>query len=144
MTIKELKERSNAFVANLDSIIAGIVDFNPELEELNRKQLRESKLADGSNITRPYKRRYALWKSHYYPSSYGDGKVNLYLTGDLYKSLEIKAKKDQYFVTTDRPYGADLYDKFGNFLGIAPENQPTAQQITGEKLAAKYKELVLK
>lgn len=144
MTFQELKQRSNAFVAALDSHIADVVNFNVELEELNRKQLRESKLADGNPISRPYSRRYAMWKQKYYPSSY-TGKVNLLLTGDLYSSLEIRAKgKSEYAINTDIPYAADLYDKYGNFLGISPENQPEAQAITGKLLAEKFKSLVLK
>ena len=144
MTLLELKSRSNAFVANLDSIIESVVNYNVELEELNRKQLRESKLADGKNISRPYSRRYAMWKQQYYPQSY-TGKVNLFLTGDLYQSLEIRAKgRSEYAIQTDIPYAADLYDKYGNFLGIAPENQPEAQAITSRLLAEKFKSLVLK
>jgi len=144
LTIRELRERSNAFVSNLDSHIASIVNFNVDLEELNRKQLRESKLADGKPITRPYSRRYAMWKQFYYPQSF-TGKVNLFLTGTLYESLEIRAKgKNEYSINTDVPYAGDLYDKYGNFLGIAPENYPEAQEITSNLLAEKYKQLVFK
>jgi hypothetical protein len=144
MTFQELQKRSNAFVAQLDSIIADVVNFNVELEELNRKQLRESKLADGKSISRPYSRRYAMWKQHFYPQSY-TGKVNLLLTGSLYESLEIRAKgKSEYAINTDIPYAADLYDKYGNFLGISPENQPKAQEITAKLLADKFNKLVLK
>ena len=144
MTIRELAQRSSDFVANIDTIIASIVDFNEDLEDLNRKQLRGSKLADGSVISRSYSIRYAWYKQKYFPSSYADGKVNLLLTGDLYKSLELRASGREYSIMTDRPYAAGLYDKYGNFLGIAPENQPEAQRITGEKLAEKYKQMVLK
>ena len=144
LTFQELKQRSNAFVANLDTHIASAVNFNVELEELNRKQLRASKLADGRPITRPYSVRYAMWKQKYYPSSYS-GKVNLLLTGDLYASLEIRARgRNEYFINTDMPYAAELYDKYGNFLGIAPENQDEAKAITSKILAEKYKTLVLK
>jgi hypothetical protein len=128
----------------LDNHIASIVNFNAELEELNRSQLRESKLADGKTISRPYSRRYAMWKQQYYPQSF-TGKVNLYLTGSLYESLEIRAKgRSEYAMQTDVPYADDLYDKYGNFLGISPENQEKAQEITGKLLAEKYKQLVFK
>lgn len=144
MTIQELTKRSNNFVAQLDSHIASVVNFNVELEELNRKQLRESKLADGKTISRPYSRRYAMWKQHFYPQSF-TGKVNLLLTGSLYESLEIRAKgKSEYAIQTDIPYAADLYDKYGNFLGISPENQEKAKEITANLLAEKYKQLVFK
>jgi hypothetical protein len=144
LTIQELKQRSNAFVAQLDSHIASVVNFNVELEELNRSQLRESKLADGKTISRPYSRRYAMWKQQYYPQAY-TGKVNLFLTGTLYESLEIRAKgRSEYAIQTDVPYAADLYDKYGNFLGISPENQEKAKEITANLLAEKYKTIVFK
>lgn len=144
MTYLELKERSNAFIAAIDNHVESIVNYNERIEELNRKQLRESKLANGNPITPPYRRRYAMWKSHYFPGSYGDGKVNLFLTGRLYGSLELTARGDEYQVNTDVPYAAGLYDKYSNYLGIAPENQPEAQRIVGELLVEKYTQSVLR
>jgi hypothetical protein len=143
MTIKELRQSSNDFVANLDTIIASVVNFNVELEELNRKQLRASKRADDTPIHPIYSRRYAIWKRFFYPGSFGDGKVNLYLTGDFYKSLELKAKGKEYSITSDVPYAYDLASKYGDITGIAPSNQEEAQRITGELLGEKYKQLVL-
>ena len=143
MTIQELRKRSNDFVANLDNHIASVVNFNIELEELNRKQLRESKLATDQAITPPYKRRYAMWKQHYYPSSY-TGKVNLFLTGDFYESLEIRARAGEYSITSEVEYARDLAIKYGQITGIAPSNQAKAQEITAKLLAEKFKTLVLK
>jgi hypothetical protein len=128
----------------LDTIIAGIVNYNEELEELNRKQLRESRLADDRPISPDYSPHYAHFKRTFYPQSYADGKVNLYLFGDLYRSLEIKARGQEYLITTDVPYSLKLAKKYGQYTGIAPSNQPEAQRITGKKLADKYNEMVLK
>jgi hypothetical protein len=143
MTISELRKRSNQFVAQLDSHIAEIVNFNEKLEELNREQLRQSKLANDQPITPGYRRGYALWKQYFYPSSYGDGKVNLFLTGRLYKSLEIRAKGKEYSISTDIPYAVELFDKYGDFLGIAPSSLEKAQSIVVPELQDKYKKLVL-
>jgi hypothetical protein len=84
-----------------------------------------------------------MWKAKYFPQSF-TGNVNLLLTGDLYQSLEILKRGDQYQVNTDVVYAANLFEKYGNFLGIAPENHEKAQEITGKLLAEKFKELVLK
>ncbi len=143
MTIRQLRERSNKFVAELDSTIAEIVNYNEDLEELNRKQLRQSKLADDKAITPFYSPLYAEYKRTFYPSSYADGKVNLFLTGDFYKSLEIKAKGKEYAITSDDSKALKLARKYGQITGIAPSNQPEAQKIVGEKLAEKYKQIVL-
>lgn len=143
MTISELRKRSNQFVAQLDSHIAEIVNFNEDLEELNREQLRQSKLADDKPITPGYRRGYAIWKQYYYPSSYGDGKVNLFLTGRLYKSLELKVRGKDYSITTDVPYALELADKYGDFTGIAPSNHEKAQAIVAPLLANKYNKTVL-
>jgi hypothetical protein len=69
--------------------------------------------------------------------------VNLFLTGRLYKSLELKVKGKEYFIETDVPYAADLYDKYGNFLGIAPSNHDKAQEIVVPQLQEKFKQIVL-
>jgi len=128
--ISELRKAFNDFVANLPSHVETIVNYNEQLEQLNRDQLQESTLASGQKISRSYSPSYAAWKSQFYPQSFGSGDVNLLLTGDLYKSTEIIAKyPKEYKVMFDVPYALKLAKKYGDFAGIAPKNQPKAQQI---------------
>ena len=143
MTIQELRKRSNEFVANLNGHIAEVVNGNDELEQLNRDQLRDNRLADGRNISRPYSPMYADWKRTFYPQSYGDGRVNLFLTGELYRTLNIQARGSEYLVLTPVPYALSLMAKYGDFAGIAPDNQGKAQTITTRLLREKYQTMVL-
>ena len=130
-----LRKRSEAFVANLDATINNIVHENKDLTELNKQQLRDSKLADGTAIKQPLNTSYAAWKKANYSSSFLKGKPNFLLTGDLFSTLGIKAKGDQYVIYATVPYGAAF--------GIAPTNQPTAQKITTDLLRTEYIKKVL-
>lgn len=143
MTISELRQRSNRFTADLDRTIADIMEGSEDLIILNRKQLKESKLADGSTIDRDYSPMYADYKRTFYPSSYADGRVNLLLTGALYDSLRIKVQDKQYFVVTNVSYAGKLTQKYGQWAGIAPENLPRASQIVIGHLKREFQERVL-
>jgi len=144
MTISDLKKRSNNFVQNLDRHIEQIVNYNEDLEALNKQQLKSSKLSNDQSITPPYNRRYAIWKSFAYPSSYADGKVNLYLTGDMYDNIDIKAKGNDYEIVSLLPYVANLITKYsGKIFGIAPSNQNKAKAITTPLLKERYRRNVL-
>lgn len=143
MTIKQLRERSNSFVANFDLHVAEVVNFNEDLEQLNRDQLKDNRLADDKPITPPYNPLYADYKRTFYPASYGDGRVNLFLTGELYRRLEIRTRGNEYLITTDVPYALKLARKYGDYTGIAPSNQGKAQRIISALLGEKYEKLVL-
>ena len=143
LTIHELRVRSNEFVANLDQHIAAVVNFNEDLEELNRKQLKDNRRADDTAISPDYSPLYADWKRTFHPQSYGDGRVNLFLSGDFYKSLEIRARGDEYLITSDISYALKLARKYGNITGISPKSQPAAQKIVVPLLREKFRQTVL-
>lgn len=150
MTINQLRKRSNNFVQNLPQIIASVVDFNEDIENLNKQQLQESILANGSEITNlktgvpDYSPSYAAWKSQMYPQSFGNGKINLFLTGDLYANMDLKVTYPEYKINSTVPYVPKLARKYSDLIfGIAPKNRQSAQVITSNLLAAKYKEMVL-
>ena len=138
-----LRLKSNAFVANINHTIEKIVNNNEDLKLLNQKQLKSSLLADGSPMKHPLSPAYAAWKSQYYPSSFGDGNPNWFLTGSLFKQMTIKAKGEKYKVTSSAPYAANLINRFGDGFGIAPYNHPAAQNITTRLLLVEYKAKVL-
>lgn len=144
MTISELRKRSNDFVSNLDSHIRRVVNYaNDDLVELNREQLRDSKLATGKTISRGYAPSYAKYKKTFWPESWAGGKVNLRLTGNLYDSLAVQVKGSELQITTDVSYARQLAEKFGDFAGIAPENYPKAQAIVVPLLRDEFKKRVL-
>lgn len=144
LTVNQITKNSNKFVANITATIENIVDNNPKLEALNKKQLSEGKRADGSKIEPQYSASYAAWKSKAAPSNFKVGVVNLLLSGFLYKNIEIRAKGLQYNIVSLVSYGAKLLTIYGlKIFGIAPENRPRAQSITTKELARRYKKEVL-
>ncbi len=144
MTISQLRKRSNNFVSNLSQIISDAVNFNEDIENLNKQQLQESILANGSEITPDYSPGYAAWKSKMFPQSFGDGRVNLFLTGELYANMDLKVTYPEYQINSMVPYAPKLARKYSDLIfGIAPKNRQSAQVITSNLIAAKYKEMVL-
>lgn len=144
MTIPELKKRVNEFTANFNRIAAEVIDGNQDVLDLNREQLQDSRMPNDQAITPDYSPFYAAYKREFHPSSYGDGRVNLFLYGNLYKTMNIKVLANEYIITTDVPYAGKLKRKYGEYLGISPKNQPKAQQLIGLKLQQAFKDQVLK
>jgi len=144
MLISQLKKRSNDFVSQLPQIIEKAVSYNEEIENLNKSQLQESILATGAPISPGYSNMYAEWKSKMYPQSYGSGKVNLFLTGDLYNDMDLVVKYPNYLIITTVPYAPKLARKYSDkIFGIAPKNRQRAQEITSRLIAEQYKQMVL-
>jgi len=96
MTIHELRLRSNKFVSELDKKIESVVSGNPYLVDLNKKQLHNSRLANGGPIVNLYN------GSKYYSKSYADYKgfrtPDLKDTGDFYREMFIKYQTGQYII----------------------------------------------
>lgn len=142
--INQLRKRSNQFVNGLNKHIETVVNGNEEIEQLNRDQLKQSKLANDQSISPDYSSSYAAWKRQYYASSYGDGSVNLYLTGALYERMALKVSGSRYIIHSPVPYIAKLYKKYSDkIFGIAPSNQQKAQQIVALELKRLYEKEVL-
>lgn len=149
--ISQLRKRSNSYVKNLPRTIERVinVDVAEDLKLLQKQQLRASKMPDGKNITNKqtgradYHPSYKAWKSRFFSSSYGDGKINLLLKGNLDDRMTIKATGMRYRYFTNVPYAAKLISKYGDFLsGLAPFKQPTAKSITTRAIAKDYKSKV--
>jgi hypothetical protein len=150
MTLSEFRKRSNAFVANLPATIEKIVNFNEDLEKLNKDRLRRSELTDGKPITNLFTNQsalspgYAAWKSQFYPSSFGSGKINLLLTGDLDNNTDLIVRGKEYFIESTVPYMFKLNRKYGpKLMGIGINDRPKAYAITTPLLAKEYKSQVL-
>ena len=148
--LHQIRLNLNRFVRDLHPvIIPGIVNFNEDLEAINKEQLQSSKLANDRPIINRftnspnYSPSYAAWKKKLFASSFKDGKVNLFLTGNLYDHLEIKVKGRKYQLLSLVSYAAGLIRKYSNLIfGIAPSNQQRAQAITTRLLAKEYKRRV--
>lgn len=147
--LHEFRIKHNNFVKGLDSTIEKIVNFNEDLEAINKEQLRSSKLANDRPIVNRFTNRpnyspsYAFWKRKFFSSSFGDGKINLLLTGTLYDNLEIKVKGRKYQLLSLVSHAASLIRKYSNLIfGIAPSNRQKAQAITTKLLAKEYRRRV--
>ena len=143
MKLSELRKRSNQFVKNLPKIIGDVIDYNEDLEQLNKDQLEAGKLSNDQSIRPSYNPGYAIWKKNNYPQSFA-GHVNLKLDGNLYNNLEIRVRGNDYELFSNVPYAARLSDKYSDkIFGIAPSNQNKAKAITTKLIAEQYKRLVL-
>lgn len=136
--IHKLRLRMDAFVGNLDRYVEKVVNYNSDLENLNKDQLRKSTLADGNSMKRPLSPGYAAWKSKMHPSSFGSGDPNWLLSGDLFRNIGITAKGKKYKIISLVPYAAWLIKEFGEGFGIAPKNHPKAQEITTRLLRQEF------
>jgi hypothetical protein len=140
MKISELRKRSNDFVNNLDNIIESTLSNNEELEQLNKDQLQEGVDSKGARLA-DYSLNYDYWKRKFYPASYGEGYTNLFLTGEMYKNMELKVTGKQYQIVSMVRHAAKLVDRYGaDIFGIM---EGTAYPITTRLIAEQYKKLVL-
>jgi len=137
MTIHELRQRSNKFIDNLQSYIEGAIDDNTELLDLNREQLKvEHKDINDQLITPQYSKSYAKQKGFKTP--------DLYVTGELFKSLTIEAKGQTFEINGNTDYTEKLIDQYSSdVFGIAKSKRPRAKQITTKQLSNDYQKAVL-
>jgi len=142
MTIKELRQRSNQFVADLDSHIAAIVDHNERLLQLNKGQLKSSQTSEGKPLVNSrtgsprYSPAYAKRKGYSYP--------DLFLTGRTYKEMDIYTQEpDQYVITSF----SDVTKYLVVFFFQAEDgirDKAKARAIVIPMLRARYEQLVLR
>ena len=143
MKISQLRKRSNQFVKSLPKVISEVVDNNEQLLNLNREQLKGSKLATDQKIRPPYTNPYRDWKSKNFPQSYGNGDVNLFLKGNLYREMFVKSTGLEYDMGSKVEYSKYHEQRYGKVYGIAPSNHRKAQSITSKLIADEYRRKVL-
>jgi hypothetical protein len=134
-TISQLRKNSNQIVANLNTIIATLIEDNDKkLIELNQQQLKNNKNADGKKITPDYSAAYARKK--------GYKKVDGYLSGEMYQAMDAVVDENQYtYNLTSFSESAGFFAwRYGNIVfGISPKNLKPAQKYYTNLLALEYK-----
>lgn len=141
MTIAELRKRSNTFVANLDNVIADIVEHNERLLQLNKGQMKQSKLATGERMVN------SLTGSATYSPAYArrKGYVNpdLFVTGEFYREMDLLFNEpDSYDITSYADHTRYLIDMYSDeIFGI--EDSKKAYAITTPMLTEAFKRQVL-
>lgn len=90
--LKDIASDIRAFSNNLDSIIEQeLVKLEPDMEELNREQLRQGKNASGGNNPK------------YKPSTGKKGKIKFKETGTFYKSLKADVRGSTIDIVSTDP-----------------------------------------
>ena len=145
MTFLELKQRSNAFIANLDQhITQAVMDNEKEIIAMNQEQLLAGKTSKGAKIGRLRSPLYAREKiDRGGIAPFGD--VDLFNTGAFQSKMMLWTNGKTYEIGSSDSKEADLMGKYGaEIFGLMPTFQEDAQQLTSESLSKSYKSLVLK
>jgi hypothetical protein len=111
-----------------------IDDNDAKLIELNQKQLKGNKNADGKKITPDYSPGYARMK--------GYKKVDGYLTGDMYREMftTVDENKYTYNLTSGSESAGYFAWRYTDIVfGISPANLKPAQKYYTNLLALEYK-----
>ena len=87
MTISELRKKSNAFVANIDSYIGEVVEHNEKLLQLQKGQLKASKNAKGGALVNNLTGSAKL--SPGYAKRKGKTKPDIFDTGATFKEMDL-------------------------------------------------------
>jgi hypothetical protein len=141
MTIKELRKKSNAFISNIDSHIASVVEHNEKLLQLNKAQLKSSKNAKGGSLVNNMTGSANL--SPGYAKRKNKSKPDIYDTGATFRDMDLLFHEPKdYVITSYTPYTPHLQDMYDDLFGIQDSNK--AFGITTPLLSNLYQRLVLK
>ena len=144
MTIKELRKKSNAFISNIDSHIASVVEHNEKLLQLNKAQLKSSKNAKGGSLVNNDTGS-AILSDDYSKRKHGSTgkKPDIFLTGATFREMDLLFHEPKDYVNTSyTPYTPHLQDMYDDLFGIQDSNK--AYGITTPLLSNLYQRLVLK
>jgi len=141
MTISELRSRSNAFAANIDSHIAEVVEHNERLLQLNKGQLKASKNAKGGALVNNLTGSASL--SPAYAKRKGKSKPDIFDTGATFRDMDLLFNEPkEYVITSYTEYTPHLQDMYNDLFGI--QDSKKAYAITTPMLRTLYQRLVLK
>jgi len=141
-TIAEIAKRSQDYINSLPANINRVVIFvEPAILDLNRKQLIEKQIDAFGNLMPEYSEG---WKKKKSLTNW-----NLKSSGATQNSLQLFSDyPKQYLITPKDKRNMNKLIKRGfeteNYFGIAPENRPKAQEITGTAIATDYMNAVFK
>lgn len=99
-----------------------VIKHSTKILEAQKEQLKSGRNADGKKITPKYaSKSYGLAKNKM-NSLPGLGTPDLFLTGELYRRLDLIVgvpNDKEYTIFSDVDYFNDLLDKYANVIGIA-------------------------
>lgn len=128
----KLKSKTvDQFHADIMAIIRSEEEF---ILNLNREQMQEGKMPDGSNI--------GFYKSDWYAKVKGHSYVDLFLTGDMYYDMYIYESGPETFGISSRDSKVGkLIGEYGDFFGLTEENKKKLAARLKPKFTAYFKSL---
>lgn len=128
--LHDFATRHHKFTESIEGRLVNIVDGNPELADLNRKQISEGKKSTGESMP-PYSKTSV--EVFHKPA----GPIRLYDTGAFQESFMVEAEGSQFKITANDPH--DLEGRYGSdIFGISKTRIPTAKRITTKELIKQY------
>lgn len=136
MTISELRQRSNAFVSDIETYIAMAIEGNDELIRLNQLQMKASK--DSKDAPLINKNTGSASLSPAYAAKKGKSTPDLLDTGEFQDSMDlIYNEPSEWYITSFAEHTQHLIAMYGqDIFGIA--NKRKAQEITTKRLRELY------
>ena len=140
MTIAELRQRSNKFVADLDLHIAEVVEHNEKLLQLNKGQLKASKNAKGGALVNNLTGSANL--SPAYAKRKNKSKPDIFDTGATFREMDLVFHEPkEYNIVSYTDYTIHLQDMYNDLFGV--QNRDKAYAITTPLLRVRWKRFVL-
>ena len=131
--LHDFATRHHKFTESIEGRLVNIVDGNQDLLNLNREQLKdEHKTSKDVPISPKY--------SYLYAKKKGFNTPDLFVSGDMFKSMTIEATEKDYTIMGETDYTTKLIEQYGGeIFGIAKTKQKTAKRITTKELTNQYK-----
>jgi len=145
-SVVEIGKRARAYLANFDDNVDEVLN-SPQVEEqltqLNRRQMLLSVGGDGKALIHQktgsplLSKAYAKRMRKQYPNIYVNGNYQ----GEMF--TETRYKQKNYLISSLNRLVKYLPFNYKNLHGIAPSNQPLAQQVTSEAISKDINSKVL-
>lgn len=136
-----LRQRSNDFIANLNSHIGDVIEHNDKLINLNKAQLKAHKNAKDGSLVNLQTGSANL--SPAYAKRKGKKKPDFFDTGDTFREMDLLFNEPkEWFITSYTDYTKHLVENYKDAFGISNKNK--AKSITIPLMAKLYRRLVIK
>jgi hypothetical protein len=136
--ILDIQKKSNQYIASLEENVVRIIESHQkETLDINKKQLLGSLDANGGPLIHRLTGSEKL--SRAYARRMGKTKPNLYVNGAFMDGMFLHMPSSkEYLINSDFYTSVFLQENYGKIMGIAPDNQPKAQEINDKLVVEDY------
>ena len=140
MTIRQLSDKLQAYVNNIDKTIEKVVLSNSDLAiRLNQNQLLDGEMPDDSPIVPSYfSSSYATFKNRLNPRP-GLNVPDLNLTGGNYNGIRFVKKGKKYFLENVNDKAPMLIKKYGDYMGLNKTSSKTFRNKNDKDLIVDFR-----